>query len=240
MSISALCGMPPGGTRGTLRPPSFDQLDSNSDQSITLDELKAAAPNGPSAARDKRAEALFKAMDSDGNGSVTADEKSAFDDKLQKLMAERQSGLAFMAQQFGIPSNADVFKATDTNSDGAVSFDEFSADDAAKNVSTDKLQQLFGMIDTNSDGSISEDESSTFLDAVRSAVADRGPPPPGGGPAGTGGPPPPPPPQDDQQADQDTNGIDLLLKAVSSYQSQSQTKSTDLISMLKSLLETTA
>src|ERR1700712_4355803 len=128
MSISGLGGSPYAQTRGTFQPPSFASLDTNDDSPITLDELKAGAPGGASATSDKRAEALFKAMDTDGNGSVSSDEKTAFDKKVQ----DRQSGMAFLAQQLSPSSDASVFQATDSNGDGSVSLAEFSKDPAAK------------------------------------------------------------------------------------------------------------
>ena len=222
--------------RGAYQPPSFASLDTNNDDSLSLDELKAGAPGGASAASDKRAEALFKAMDADGNGSVSSDEKSAFDAKMKARHHDHSSGLAFLAQQLGGESNSDVFKATDTNGDGSVSLDELSNDDAAKGVSPDSLQKLFNLIDANGDGSISRTESSDFLDAVKSAVAQSGPPDGGPGGPGAGGPPPPPPPDNDDTSG--TSPSDLLSLAQTAYSSTS--KSTDLVGILQSLLQTAA
>lgn len=239
MSISGLGGSPYAGMRGAYQPPSFASLDTNNDNSLSLDELKAGAPGGASAASDKRAEALFKAMDADGNGSISSDEKSAFDEKVQAKRHDHHAGLAFLAQQSQGPSNADVFAATDTNGDGSVSLDELSSDDAAKGVSSDSLQKLFNLIDANGDGSISQTESSDFLDAVKSAVAQNGPPdggPGGPGGPGAGGPPPPPPPDSDDNSG--TSSSDLLSLAQTAYSSTS--KSTDLVGILQSLLQTAA
>lgn len=242
MSISGLGGSSYAGMRGAYQPPSFASLDTNNDGSLTLDELKAGAPGGASATSDKRAEALFKAMDADGNGSVSSDEKSAFDQKVQAKRHDHHAGLAFLAQQSQGPSNADVFAATDTNGDGSVSLDELSSDDAAKGVSSDSLQKLFNLIDANGDGSISQTESSDFLDAVKSAVAQNGPPdggPGGPGGPGAGGPPPPPPPSDSaDNSTTTTSASDLLSLAQSAYSSTS--KSTDLVGILQSLLQTAA
>lgn len=238
MTISGLGGSPFAGMRGTFQPPSFASLDTNSDDQITLDELKAGAPGGASAASDKRAEALFKAMDADGNGSVSSDEKSAFDEKLEARRQDHHAGLAFLAQQSQGPSNADIFAATDTNGDGSVSLDELSNDDAAHGVSSDSIKKLFSLIDSDGDGSISQTESSDFLDAVKSAVAQNGPPPPpDGGPGGAGGRgagPPPPTPDDDATG----SSSDLLSLAQSAYNATS--KSTDLVGILQSLLQTAA
>jgi len=238
MTISGLGGSPYAGMRGAFQPPSFASLDTNNDDSLSLDELKAEAPGGATATSDKRAEALFKAMDTDGSGGVSSNEKTAFDDKMKARHRDHSSGLAFLAQQLGGESNSDVFKATDTNGDGSVSLDELSSDDAAKGVSSDSLQKLFNLIDANGDGSISETESSDFLDAVKSAVAQNHPPdgrPGGPGGPGAGGPPPPPPPDND---DSGTSSSDLLSLAQTAYNSTS--KSTDLVGILQSLLQTAA
>lgn len=172
--------------RPTFTPPKFTDLDSNGDESLTLDELKAGAPKGASGTEaDKRAEALFSAMDGDGDGSVTSAEKDAFDTK----MAERFSGSAFMAQQAQGPSLADIFAETDTDGSGGVSLDEFGAE--ASEASTEMVQKLFDLIDGDGDGSISETESSDFFTQLQDELTAQGGPPPGGPPpGGPGGPPP--------------------------------------------------
>ena len=224
MSISGLSGSLFAGTRGVHKAPSFETLDSNGDKSITLDDLKAKAPGGATAAGDKRAEALFKALNANGDGGVTADEKSAFDTKVQ----DKQANLAFLTQQISAPSNADVFAATDTDADGAVSLAEFSNDDAAKGASADMLKQIFNLIDSNGDGSISSGESSQFLDEVKSAVA--------GTSSSTGDQTAAPPPP--SASSTSSSATDLLVQAQGAYSSAS--KATDLISMLQSLLATSA
>lgn len=175
--------------RPTFTPPKFTDLDSNGDQSLTLDELKAGAPKGASGTEaDKRAEALFSAMDGDGDGSVTSAEKDAFDSKI----AERFSGSAFMAQQAQGPSLADIFAETDSDGSGGVSLDEFGAE--ASDASSEMVQKLFDLIDGDGDGSISETESSDFFTQLQDELMAQGGPPPGGpppgGPGGPGGPPP--------------------------------------------------
>jgi Ca2+-binding EF-hand superfamily protein len=223
---------PSQGFGGSFQPPSFASLDSNNDAQITLDEFKAGAPGGADAKKESRLDALFKAMDTDGSGGVSSDEKSAFDQKLQARRQDHHAGLAFLAQQIAAPGNSDVFAATDTNGDGSVSLDELSNDPAAAAESPDSLQKLFGMIDSNSDGSISETESSDFLDAVKSAIADRT----SSAPPASASPPPPPP---EATADAgSTSSLDLLGLAQSAYSSTSNSAS--LVDMLASLLKTAA
>ena len=229
--------------RPTFTPPKFTDLDTNGDQSLTLDELKSGAPKGVSSSdADKRAEALFSAMDSDGDGSVTSTEKDAFDQQ----MADRMQNLAFMTQQMAGPSNADIFKQTDSNGDGSVSIDELGADDGADAIGKDGLQKLFDLIDSDGDGSITETESSSFLDAVRSELSSlsggqgAGGPPPGGPPPG--GPPPGGPPPgasaDSTSEDEETSGISSLLATAQSAYGSTQQKT--LLEQLASIFETAA
>ena len=183
------------------QPPSFTQLDSNSDGGISLDEFEAGGPSGSpgsdatqSAARKQRAEALFNKIDTNGDGSISGDELNTFQTQMEEQRQSQAFATQLLANGQQPPSNNDVFSATDKNSDGSVSLDEFSQSDAAKNLSTDQLQQLFNTIDSNGDGSISSTESSDFLDELKSETASAGGrggaggPPPGGPPPG--GPPP--------------------------------------------------
>src|ERR1700712_925106 len=117
MTISGLGSSAFAGVRGYLQPPSFASLDSNNDATITLDELKAGAPGGANSKSASGLDSLFKAMDTDGSGGVSSDEKTAFDQKLQARRQDHHAGLNFLAQQLSTPSNSDVFAATDTNGD---------------------------------------------------------------------------------------------------------------------------
>ena len=215
-------------TRTAYKPPSFASLDSNGDDSLTLDELKVNAPKGASSAKaNSGAEALFAAMDADGSGSVTSSEKDVFD----KKMADQRQSMAFMTQQLAEPSNANIFAATDTDGDGAVTIAELGADEGASAISKESLQKLFDMIDGNGDGSISETESSDFLDAVKTALRDtasasgsqtQGGPPPGGPPPGGGHGGPPPASDDDDDDDATTASTTLLATAQNAYKNSAQ------------------
>ena len=226
-------------TRNAFQPPSFARLDKNGDDSLTLSELELNVPKGASSAQGKsRAEALFSAMDSDSNGSVTSSEKDAFDVQ----MANRRQTMAFMAQQMSAPSNADIFADTDTDSDGLVSLAELGADDAATSISSEGLQKLFDLIDADGDGSITESESSEFLDAVKTELQDTssatGSPPPGGPPRG--GPPPggPPPASSEEDDDaEDSTTTSLLATAQNAYTASAQQT---LLEQLTSIFSTSA
>lgn len=223
------------------RPPSFASLDSNNDSGLSLDELLAGAPGGASSAKASgRAQALFSAMDQDGSGSVSSAEKDAFD----KQMADRMQGMAFMTQQMAGPSNADIFKETDSNGDGSVSLAELGDDEGADAIGSEGLKKLFDLIDSNGDGSITETESSSFLDAVKSALNDAaggkeahaGGPPPGGPPPG--GPPPGASGSDDDADDDSSTGAASLLATAQSAYGSSQQKT--LLEQLASIFETAA
>lgn len=224
--------------RTSFRPPSFESLDSNGDSSLTLDELKLNAPKGASGTEsDKPAEALFSAMDSDGDGSVTSSEKDAFD----QSMADRFGGSAFMAQQMQAPSAADIFAATDSDGDGAVSLDEFGAE--ATDASSDTIQKLFDLIDSNSDGTISEAESTSFLDTLKgemdAASGPQGGPPPGGPPPG--GPPPSGSESSASSDDDDdtSSSVSTLFSLAQSAYSASQ-KNTSLLDQLSAIFDNAA
>ena len=240
MSVSSISGSQAVAQtmRTAFKPPSFSSLDANSDSSLSLEELVSSAPNGASKTQNsQQAEALFKAMDSDSDGSVTSTEKDAFDTQ----MATQAQAMAFMTQQLSGPSNADVFSATDTDSDGAVSLDEFGNDEAAGDISSDALQQLFDLIDADGSGSITESESSDFLDAVKTALNDSHG---AGGPGGPGGPPPGGPPPgasasrgDEEDEDGTTLNTGLLSMAQNAYK---QTQQQSLLDQLISIFDSAA
>lgn len=228
-----------------LQPPSFGSIDSDSSGAISLEELKSGAPGGASdAGSAARAEKLFAAMDADSSGSVTSDEKDAFDQKLSEQRQAMQFMTQLMAGGSQPPSNANIFAATDADQSGAVSLEEFSSSDGAGGISDDDLQTLFSAIDSDGDGAISETESSDFLDTLKSAAADGpmgGPPP--GGPGGPGGPPPGGPPPgasgtEDTEEEETALALDLLSAAKAAYASKSN--NSDLLSVLSSIFDEAA
>lgn len=254
-----------------FEPPSFSSLDGNSDGGVSLDELQEGGPKLGSAAKDaEHAEKVFSAMDTDGDGSVTETEKTAFDDQMEA----QRSAMQFLAQQFGseqsgsserpagpppggppppggadsLPSNEDIFAATDSDDDGSITLAEFSDSDGADALSDDQLSELFSAIDGDGDGEISAAESDEFLTDLRSEVASasssgrpEGPPP-----GGRGGPPPPPPPSDESDSetadssDASSVSADLLAAASAAYSTVSDSAEDDLISMLTDVFDQAA
>ncbi|SFI01828.1 Ca2+-binding protein, EF-hand superfamily [Bosea sp. OK403] len=211
------------------KPPSFDTLDSNSSGSLSLDEFQSGAPKGTDSAKS---EALFKAMDSDSDGSVTKAESDAFKAKAEKAGQQLQSFLfGLQSGQTGAASDSttsdktDIFSQVDANSDGNVTKDEFTkAFSMGTSDSTSALGKLFDAIDSNSDGSISKDETKAFQDTLKAAG------------------PPPPPPQEASSGSSDNQDIFSQLDANSdgsvakdeflSALSSDKTASSDLLSKL--------
>ena len=238
-----------GGGAARIRqcqPPSFSSIDSDASGAISLEELKSGAPGGASDAKSTaRAEKLFAAMDADGSGAVTSDEKDAFDQKLSEQRQAMQFMTQLMAGGSQPPSNEDIFAATDADESGIVSLEEFSASDGAEGISDDDLKTLFSAIDSDSDGAITETESSDFLDTLKSAAADgpMGGPPPGGrppgGPGGPGGPPPGGSGTEETEEDDDTTlALDLLSAAKAAYSTKSSSE--DLLSVLSKVFDAAA
>jgi Ca2+-binding EF-hand superfamily protein len=221
-----------------MQPPSFDSLDKNSSGDITLDELKAGGPNGSSDAKSAaRAEQLFKTMDTDGSGSVSTDEKDAFDAKLQEQRQEMQFFAQLLAGGGRPPSAGDIFATTDKDGSGGVSLAEFSDSEAAERLSSDDISEVFTAIDTDGNGEISEAETSDLFESLESAFAAAR----AGGADGPGGRPPGPPPSagSEEEDDETTGAIDLLTAATAAYSKQSQS-ATDLLSTLTRIFDEAA
>lgn len=225
--------------RPHFKPPSFEKLDGDSDGNLTLDELIAAAPKGASGKDStKRAEQLFKAMDTDQSGGISSAEKDAFDSKL----ADSRQSMQFVAQQISSQDKANIFAATDKDGSGGVSLSEFSAEADKGKINDDGLKSLFSLIDEDGDGSINETESNNFFDKLTSALNDEASTQGAGGPP-PGGPPPSGPRPDGGTADSGSDGsadITLLSLAQSAYKSTSSATSADFLASIRSLFNETA
>lgn len=124
------------------RPPMMGQmmmtmLDTNKDQVISADEIKA------------HLEERFAAFDQDSNGSISKDEF----EKAKPAMPMDGKGHGPMMDDKGpgkmhAAHQEQMFKLMDTNADGVVSREEFQAHEHAR----------FKDMDTNNDGQITADE----------------------------------------------------------------------------------
>lgn len=180
--MSSISGVSGGFRPPPPKPPSFESVDTDSSGGLSIEEFKAGAPKG---ADSSKSEELFKAIDSDSNGSVTKDEQDAFKTKAEQAQQQLQSFL-FGLQSGGQSESSsgeseeesDIFAQLDANSDGSVAKDEFlSAFSSGTSSSSDLLSKLFDAIDSSSDGSISKDEQSAFQTAFEQRGRPSGPPP---------------------------------------------------------------
>ena len=90
----------------------------------------------------------FKAMDSNGDNIVTADELTAYAKARAAEMAQRMGGADSDRINMMVQHRIDTVKKADTNGDGSISLDEFKAFYTAQ----------FKQLDTNNDGFLSAGE----------------------------------------------------------------------------------
>lgn len=180
--MSSISGVSGGYRPPPPKPPSFDKLDGDSSGTLSIDEFKSGAPKGADSAKS---EELFKAIDSDSDGSVTKEESDAFKAKAEQAQQQLQSFL-FGLQTEGTSETeesedeTDIFAQLDANSDGSIAKDEFlSALSSGTQSSSDMLSKLFEAIDSDSDGSVTEEEQSSFQAALEKRGPPPGPPPSG-------------------------------------------------------------
>jgi Ca2+-binding EF-hand superfamily protein len=91
---------------------SFGDLDSDADDSLSLEEMSAMAPPPPPPGRPggQAVEELLGAIDADGDGAISSDELSSA-----------------LSSAGSTSDSSQVFSALDTNQDGTVSKDELEA-----------------------------------------------------------------------------------------------------------------
>lgn len=173
------------GAISAFRDKLFKKADSNQDGGITLDEFLSAGQNLPSgsssSANTDKAKALFSAIDTDQNGSLSKDEVDAFTQKLidqasaaltqlQQLFGNGANGAQGHHHHHGHPSLTSAFDKIDADQSGAISQSEltdfFTAKDPNDPNAAEKAADLFAKIDTDGDGSLSKDEIAAF-DAAR-------------------------------------------------------------------------
>ncbi len=153
--------------------------DTNSDGAIDEAEFIAGAPDDVSS---DQASALFKALDSEGQGSLsisdvmTSFESMSSDMQSVLLQAQETSTSSSRGGQGGGFNIEDMLASLDTDEDGQISRDEF-VQGRPDEVSEEQAASLFDSMDSEGQGSMSIDDLSTAMAQNRPPM---GPPPSGG------------------------------------------------------------
>lgn len=167
-----------------------NKTDKDKSGGVSLDEFSSFLQAGqkvPSAGTStatstEAAKARFDKIDSNADGSLSADEVNTYN---QQLMSQIQAALVELQQTYGAgnaqggqhrKSLTEKFASIDTNADSAISKDELTAYLSARpgadaTAAAQRADKLFSKIDTNNDGSLSKDEVSAF-DAARKKKRD--------------------------------------------------------------------
>jgi Ca2+-binding EF-hand superfamily protein len=154
----------------------FDRIDADKSGSVTIEEFRRAAIGGglPGAPGQPRPElagaaALLKALDADGDGTLSASEIADASKALAKLdknsdgKVDREELLAAAPRPEGRPGApagglaegfARRLKEADKNGDGKISKEE----------APERLAPIFDRLDANSDGQLDEAELKRFLE----------------------------------------------------------------------------
>lgn len=138
----------------------FSDLDSDSSGSLSSEEMAAMAPpprpSQDQAPNTELADALIKALDTDGDGVVSSDELS--------------NGLSSAGSS---ADSKEIFSALDKNQDGSVSQEEMAAALAPPPPPPQQVssEELFSQLDTDGDGSITTSELSSALQASNSSTS---------------------------------------------------------------------
>lgn len=170
----------------------FEQADANRDQSLSLDEFRKgheyvrtlAGANTPPNAQNRGAApgdaALFKALDADGDGTLSAEELAAATAALKKLdrdgdgqitrreiMADVAGGRPEARPGAGNPEQVlERLKRLDKNGDGKLAQDELPP----------FLQNRFDKLDANADGFVDQEELKRAAEAIREQIRKQGGP----------------------------------------------------------------
>lgn len=138
----------------------FKTLDSNTDGSVSKDELNTAltAAQESDSSLTIDIDELFSQLDANADGNLSSDETAA-------LLPPPPPGQP--------PSSEELFGALDSNGDGSIGTDELSVlvSQAGAATSSDALSELFSQLDADGSGGIDSEELS--------ALAPPPPPPEG-------------------------------------------------------------
>jgi Ca2+-binding EF-hand superfamily protein len=188
---------PPGGSgAAAFKDKLFAKLDADGSGGVDATELqtlldKLGATTGQSVGGSDAA-ATFKAMDSNGDGSLAKDELDA---GLKKLLAPAADTMAFAQSRGANARSQDLFKKLDSDGNGSIDATELKAGlDAARAAhgkeatSQADVDTLFKKLDSDGSGGISATELAAAKPAQGSgqAAAAAAGPPPGGRPPGGG------------------------------------------------------
>lgn len=174
-----------GNSAAQWRQQMFSKTDTNSDSSLSKDELLAALQDAPQGKDGEDAstmvEKMFADMDTDQDGNISQSEYSSFQPQFDASTASTL--LSAQEEPPERPSAEDMMAETDANGDGVISKDELAtvlqkhAQDGQDGPSVD---DMFSDMDSDGDGSVSMEELTAFAEKAPS-----GPPP--GGAASVGG-----------------------------------------------------
>jgi Ca2+-binding EF-hand superfamily protein len=105
MNMSAMMGV--GGGRmpdfSAVKEKMFQKADANGDKAVSFEEFQSAGKNMPIGKMGdaSKAKEAFGKIDSDGNGSLSQDEMSAFGDKMSSQMQGMMLGMQAMLSSMG-------------------------------------------------------------------------------------------------------------------------------------------
>lgn len=139
----------------------FKSIDSDSDGSISKDELTSALSSSDDSDSSIDVDDLLARLDSDSSGGISQDELSA-------AMPPPPGGMGGAGGMGG--SSEDLISSLDSNGDGVISADELAA--AGNGDDSDPLSQLFSQLDADGSSGISSDELTSAFQ-----VQGDGPPP---------------------------------------------------------------
>jgi Ca2+-binding EF-hand superfamily protein len=158
MAASSMQGPPPPPPQAKK----FSEVDSNSDGSITQDELSAILGSNGSNGAPSVAD-IFSKVDTDGSGGISSDEWDTFQQNIQQMPPP--------------PPPPTDFSSVDTDGDGSISKSELNSampkpvsGDSSDSSDDSEDSQLFSDIDTDGDGKISSAEWSAFQQKMQATM----------------------------------------------------------------------